>query len=305
MSYTLLQLVSQVSGEMGLAQPSVVIGSTTNQTIQMLALVQRLGKDLVREFEWQRLQKIRVFQTTAATTTTGNLTSGSTTVSGIPSTAALSAGLVMTGTGVAPYAEIASVDSSTQVTMTMPATATGTGTSLTFAVQDYSMPADYDRMISDSNWDRTDHWRNLGPKSSQEWQQLQGGVISIGPRERFRILGNKLRIFPALTSVYNMSFEYISQYWVLAASDMAATKGTFTVDTDTCIFPDDLMCAGLKMYFLKAKKLDYAPEVEEFSRALSASKAQDSPNGTKSLAPNPMPELVGPWSLPDGSWPTS
>jgi hypothetical protein len=59
---------------------------------------------------------------------------------------------------------------------------------MTFAKQDYDpMPGGYDRMISDTNWDRTDHWRNLGPKSSQDWQFLQGGIISIGPRERFRI----------------------------------------------------------------------------------------------------------------------
>ena len=64
--------------------------------------------------------------------------------------------------------------------MTMPATADGSGITLTFAKQDYSLPSDYARMVSDTNWDRTNHWRNLGTKSSQEWQWLQGGVISIG-----------------------------------------------------------------------------------------------------------------------------
>ena len=46
MSYTLLQLVDQVSGELGLTQPAAVIGSSNNQTIQLLALAQRLGKGL-------------------------------------------------------------------------------------------------------------------------------------------------------------------------------------------------------------------------------------------------------------------
>jgi hypothetical protein len=35
MSYTLLQLVDQVSGELGLTQPAAVIGSSNNQTIQL------------------------------------------------------------------------------------------------------------------------------------------------------------------------------------------------------------------------------------------------------------------------------
>ena len=50
MAYTLLQLVDQVSGELGLSQPTAVIGSTNNQTVQLLALAQRLGKDLVRDY---------------------------------------------------------------------------------------------------------------------------------------------------------------------------------------------------------------------------------------------------------------
>ena len=45
MSYTLLELVDQVSGELGLVQPTTVIGSATNQTQQFLALAQRLGKE--------------------------------------------------------------------------------------------------------------------------------------------------------------------------------------------------------------------------------------------------------------------
>ena len=60
MSYTLLQLVDQVSGELGLTQPAAVIGSSNNQTIQLLALAQRLGKDLVRDYEWQRLVPLKV-----------------------------------------------------------------------------------------------------------------------------------------------------------------------------------------------------------------------------------------------------
>ena len=55
MSYTLLQLVDQMSAELGLTQPPSVIGSSNNQTIQILALANRLGKDLVRDYEWQRL----------------------------------------------------------------------------------------------------------------------------------------------------------------------------------------------------------------------------------------------------------
>jgi hypothetical protein len=304
MSYTLLQLVDQMSAELGLTQPPSVIGSSNNQTVQILALANRLGKDLVRDYEWQRLVQAYIWQTQVAVSTTGNITANSKVITNIPSTAALQVGNVITGTGQAPYAEILTIDSSTQVTLNTPVTTSTASVSMTFAKQDYDLPGGYDRMISDTNWDRTDHWRNLGPKSSQDWQFLQGGIISIGPRERFRIYNNKFRIFQALTTVYNFSFEYVSNYWVCAAGSDQGSKSAYTADTDTSIFPDDLMLAGLKFYFLKAKKLDYAIELGEFMRALSYCKAQDQPVSAMSLAPVGMNQLVGPWSVQDGNWPS-
>jgi len=304
MSYTLLQLVDQMSAELGLTQPASVIGSSNNQTIQILALANRLGKDLVRDYEWQRLVQAYIWQTQVAVSTTGTITAGSKVITAIPSTAALQVGNVITGTGQAPYAEILTIDSSTQVTLNTPVATSTASVSMTFAKQDYDLPDGYDRMISDTNWDRTDHWRNLGPKSSQDWQFLQGGIISIGPRERYRIYNNKFRIFQALTTVYNFSFEYVSNYWVCATGSDQGSKSAYTADTDTSIFPDDLMLAGLKFYFLKAKKLDYAIELGEFTRALSYCKAQDQPVSAMSLAPVGMNQLVGPWSVQDGNWPS-
>jgi hypothetical protein len=304
MSYTLLQLVDQMSAELGLTQPAAVIGSSNNQTIQILALANRLGKDLVRDFEWQRLVQAYIWQTQVAVSTTGNITSGSRVITNIPTTAALSVGNVITGTGQTPYAEILTIDSSTQVTLNAPVATSTSSVSMTFAKQDYDLPGGYDRMISDTNWDRTDHWRNLGTKSSQDWQFLQGGIISIGPRERYRIYNNKFRIFQALTTVYNFSFEYVSNWWVCATGSDQGSKSAYTADTDTCIFPDDLMLAGLKFYFLKAKKLDYGVELGEFLRTLSYCKAQDVPVSAMSLAPVGMNQLVGPWSVQDGNWPS-
>ena len=304
MSYTLLQLVDQMSAELGLTQPATVIGSSNNQTIQILALANRLGKDLVRDFEWQRLVQAYIWQTEVAVSTTGNITAGSKVITNIPTTAALAVGNVVTGTGQTPYAEILTIDSSTQVTLNAPVATSTSSVSMTFAKQDYDLPGGYDRMISDTNWDRTDHWRNLGTKSSQDWQFLQGGIISIGPRERYRIYNNKFRIFQALTTVYNFSFEYVSNWWVCATGSDQGSKAAFTADTDTCVFPDDLMLAGLKFYFLKAKKLDYAVELGEFMRSLSYCKAQDVPVSAMSLAPVGMNQLVGPWSVQDGNWPS-
>lgn len=305
MGYTLLQLVDQACGEMGLAQPINVIGSTANQTLQLLALAQSVGKDLVEEFEWQRLVKAYVFATTAARTDTGTLVAGSPVITGLSIGADLAVGDVISGNvGLQPYVEVLSIQSSNQVTMNMPALTSGTGVSLTFAKQDYALPADFDRMVSDSNWDRTNHWRNMGTKSSQEWQWLQGGLISIGPRERYRIYDGKLRIFSALTASITIAFEYVSTNWVLKITDNSASEALFTADNDRYIWPDQLMVAGLKYYFLRAKKLDYGIEMTTFEQLKALAKTKDVPMPTQSLAPIQQPALISPWSAPEGSWPT-
>ena len=303
MSYTLLQLVDQTMGELGLSQPASVIGNTNNQVVQILALANRLGRDLMRDFEWQRLVKAYIFQTSTAITTTGTITSDPSVITSIPDTTGMAIGNVVTGTGVAPYAEILTVDSSVQVTLNTPVSTSTSSVSLTFAKQDYALPTDYDRMVSDTNWDRTNHWRNMGTKSSQEWQWLQGGVISIGPRERYRIYNNLLRIFAAITTPYTFAFEYVSNYFVVASGGTAGTKASFTADTDFAVFQDDLMVAGLKYYYLSAKKLPRDEELMLFANIKSKCKADDVPTPSMSLSPQLVPELIGPWSVQDGNWP--
>jgi len=101
MSATLLQLVQQASVEVGLNSPSTVVGNPDNNVVQMLGLINAAGYEIVRQHEWQALNKTNLFQTNF-TTTTGTVTSGSAVITGIPSTAGLSARYQVTGTGILP-----------------------------------------------------------------------------------------------------------------------------------------------------------------------------------------------------------
>lgn len=57
---TLLELVRDVFGDLGLQPPPLVVGSTDPGIIQALALATKLGRDLVREFDWQELMRTSV-----------------------------------------------------------------------------------------------------------------------------------------------------------------------------------------------------------------------------------------------------
>jgi len=169
MAMTLLEITNQVNAELGFTQVASVIGSTNLQTIQMLALLKRLGNDLCRQYEWQRLNKEHIFATVAYTLT-GTCTVGSKVITGISSTSNLSASFAISGTTVQPNSQIVTVDSATQVTMDMNAVSSGT-VSLVFAQVQYALPDDWSKQITQTEWDRTDRWPLLGPQSSQEWQK--------------------------------------------------------------------------------------------------------------------------------------
>lgn len=75
---------------------------------------------------------ITITNTHEETTLTGDTTTGSAAVTGLSSTTALAAGMLVTGTGIPDGAKIASVTSATAITLSAAATATDTAVSLTF-----------------------------------------------------------------------------------------------------------------------------------------------------------------------------
>ena len=304
MALTLLEIVTDVCEEVGVTSPNAVVSATDEQTIQMLALINRALKFLQTRYEWRRCVVQYVFQTSASVTgLTGDVTANSGVITNISSTASLSAGMIAAGEGLAAgFPSILTVDGPTQITLDMTASTTGTGVALTFSAQDYALPSDFDRMVSDTNFDRTDFWSNVGPKSSQEWQYLNSGLISISPRFRWRMYGNKVRFFSAPGAVYNMVFEYVSNFTVLATAGTVPTKSKFTADTDTCIFADDLITLGLKAYWYRAKGLQWEDTWNEFSDTASIRAAQDTSPPRLSLSPTYGEFLLTPESIPDASW---
>ena len=103
---TLLEIVTRACDELALPRPSAVAGAADNQTRQLLGLLNRGGKAMMREHAWRDL-------VTLGTITTVNGT------------------------------------------------------------EDYAYPADFDRLVAETEWDRTNDWRLVGPLWPQEdrWQR--------------------------------------------------------------------------------------------------------------------------------------
>jgi hypothetical protein len=294
----LLQLVQQAAAEMGLPVPATVGGNTAQDVVQQLALLNAVGSELQREFDWQALQTEYRF-TTQYLLTTGTLTSTSAVVTGIASTTGLDGTYMVSGTGINQDTYVQSVDSGTQVTLTQPATATGSQ-ALTFGKTKYAMPADYDRQINRTHYDKSKRWAMLGPETAQQWQFLKSSYISTGPRIRYRIMGGYFQIWPLLGTPEYLGFEYVSKNWV--SDNTGVGKALFTNDNDTCVFPDRLMILGLKLKYFEIKGFDTTAFYRDYGNLRDASKAMDQGAQTLSFAPKVSEVLIGYENIPDAGY---
>lgn len=296
---TLLELVQQVCDELMIQRPQTVAGSTDPQIRQLLALLNRLGVDLSRQAQWQRLNREHIL-TTVAINQTGNTVAGSNVITGIPSTVGITPQFGVNGRGTTPFAQVTSVGEN-QVTLNMPMTETLTGASFQFSQVAYDLPSDWLSEIPQTEWDRTNRWPLLGPQSPQDWQSFKSGIVYAGPRQRFRIQENQILINPPPPNGLLFSLEYISNGWVINSVNQRLPR--FTSDTDTAIFPDSLLITGLKAQWKAAKGLDGTFDIAEFRVMLDTIKAQDKSAPKLSLSPQPGEVLLSVANLSDGNWP--
>ena len=282
MSRTFLQLVQAAADELGIPQPSQVIGASDDQSRQLLALANREGKQFSVRANgsggWQKLHKEYVFFTEVPAATTGSTTDGSTIITSIPSTSGITADTYfVSGTGLPTYAKVASVDSSTQVTLDRPCTATGTGVALQFAQGGYSLPSDLEYFVQKGFWDGSYRWQLLGPISAQEKQLLRYGISPVGPRRRFYIRNSKLYLNPPpSTDNETIAYDYYSNAWCESSGGTAQT--IWTADTDVYRLDEDCFILGLKCRFLRAKGFDYSEEYSLYEDAANRVMSRDGAN---------------------------
>jgi hypothetical protein len=296
MSSTMLQLVTQVTNELGVSTPASVAGNTNQDVIQILALMNASGYELLKKHDWRRITKQHLF-TTDFTNTTGDVVLDTYTITNIPSTAGFDTTYQVTGNGLGNATYIVSVDSPTQVTVNQPSTGTYVGADLCFMKVKYPLPADYDASVPRTHWDKSKRWEMLGPTDAQQWEWLLSGYISTGPRIRWRLLGNFFQIWPGVSTNELLGYEYRSQAW--AESSDGTAKNSFTDDSDTCIYPDRVMVLMTKLKYFEAKGFDTTAMYRNFLTELETVMGQDMSAANLSFAPRPGTVLIGYDNIPD------
>ena len=117
-------------------------------------------------------------------------------------------------------------------------------------------------------------------------------------------MGGYFQIWPPLGATESLSYEYQSKNWALvtAATTPVPTKQSFTVDTDTCIFPDALMRAMIRLKYYEAKGFDTTAFYSGYRQQVDIAKASDAGGRTLSMAPRMGDILIGWGNIPDSGY---
>lgn len=310
---TALEIAQQVVDELGL--PPIVSlsgtgGTTGTTTRQIMALLNRSGDELYQAHQWTQSQNLHVINIGSPITTTGDLTAGSDTVTNILDTTGIVANTwAITGNLIPTSARVVEVIDATSLRIDEPPSETVVGTPLIFAKDTFDLPADFSWFLNRTMWDRTNHWELIGPMSPSEDEWERSGIVTTGPRRRWRQIGLPLacwRLWPPPTAAGDfpatLVFEYESKYWVLGVD--GTRKAKISLDTDVPVIDAQALVLSTKWRLWQIKGFEYGPMQAEYLDYVSRLAARDGGSPDLSLARlSPDTYLITPASVPDGNWP--
>ncbi len=307
---TALEIAQAVVDELGLPGITFVTDNTNTTVRQIMSLMNRAGDELFQAYQWTQSQNLAVVNIETPVITTGDTVAGSTTISNIPDTSGIVASyFAVVGNGIITSARVVTVVDATTVVIDEPATMTQVGVDLIFARDTYAVPTDFSWFLNRTMWDRTNQWELIGPISPQvdEWQR--SGVVTTGPRRRWRQVGlgpTMWRLWPPPTASGSypatLVFEYESKNWAVDVAGLRINK--LTVDTDTPIIDAQAIILSAKWRLWQAKGFQWASMQAEYNDYVSRLAARDGGAADLTLSkPQYMSYLLTPNNIPDGYWP--
>ena len=295
----ILAAANQAMSEIGLPTQTMLVGNQSTDAIQILAICQAAAQSLLKEYDWQQLETQYTW-TVLSQVITGTTTAGSNVVTlSSPPSPNLDATYQIVGTGI-PQDVYVTTCVGTTLTMSQLATASGTVT-LTFGKTKYPFPADYDRMINRTAFDKSRRWAMVGPATPQEWEWLKSSYISTGPRIRYRLFGGYIQTWPIIATSDILSFEYVSNGYAVDAITLA-NKTSFTADTDNYIWPDRLVITAVKSRYMSQRGLDSSRADAEYMQQLNLAKAYNKAADTLTMTNQRASLLIDMTNIPDSGY---
>jgi hypothetical protein len=141
----------------------------------------------------------------------------------------------------------------------------------------YDLEADYDRIVSDTLWKADSARQNMrGSASRMSWAAITNLQTAPDGYYRWRVYRRQIQIFPVPSSVFDFSYEYLSNVYCTDLNGVERTDG-WLADTDLPILPDDLFVHGVRYYFRKENNMPYGAAEAEFEAVLAKRLASEDP----------------------------
>lgn len=167
---------------------------------------------------------------------------------------------------------------------------------------EFDLPSDFGRIVDQTMWSSNNKLPMEGPLSPQAWGWVQYGIVSAGVFYRYRILNDKLAIFPTPADGEVFNFFYITKNWVLD-DDLVTYKDTTDAGADVPRFDRGLLKKALKVRLWGQKGFDTTALVREYQDDLAIEKAQNQSAPVISLCSSRNNILLDPRrNIPDGDW---
>lgn len=267
---TCKDIINRAATEVGLTPIDDVFASTDPAFVQLRTLLTSCGQNLLESYEWETLRRQYLM-----TTMVGDyiLTVG--TVTAPP----FNVGETLTGGTSGATGVIQEISGSKlglgSITGTFVVGETVTATGTTAPVVDYrvngeyDLPDDFDRMIDQTGWNRTNRVPLGGPLSAQQWQYLIGSdLVTYTIYATFRIMENKWNLFPQPPpSGQVIAYEYVSRNWIRDATDPLEFFDVAEANDDIVLYKPEVIVQYLRFKFLSAKGFNTTDASQAFAKA--------------------------------------
>ena len=130
----------------------------------------------------------------------------------------------------------------TEATVTAPGTET--------LIASASMPADFNRFVPETMWDRDTNNLISGPIGSVEWNGLKVQTFS-SQNKKFIYRGGDVLTSPAIASGVTVAYEYVKDTWCDIAAGGGA-KTAMSIDTDVSLINEEVVTAAAVFAWLDA-----------------------------------------------------
>jgi len=169
--------------------------------------------------------------------------------------------------------------------------------SLAQETQTNMIPADWDRFVNQTFWNRTEKRPFKGPVPPQQWQYFKATTV-VPIREVFSVRGQNILLLPTPVAGDTFAYEYISNRW---RTDSGGTeKAAFTADTDLTLLEERLIALCAVWLYKKDRGLPWEADYEQYAGQLLLAKTAEAPHEMVALAdPGIRQPSIG---VPEGSW---